>query len=67
MLNNVDTVLMWARTMTWKGACPVIKLLDNAYEEGICLTKKAFHRIEERLQRDESRPKYSVRILPQSG
>jgi hypothetical protein len=67
LLNRVDTVLEWARTMTWKGVCPIIKLLDNAYEKGVRLAKKAFRKFEERLQRDESLPKYSVRIQPQRG
>ena len=67
LLNSVDTVLEWARTMTWKGVHPIIKLLDNAYETGVRLAKKAFLKFEERLQRDESLPKYSVRIQPHRG
>lgn len=65
LLNTVDTVLEWARTMTWKGIFPVIELLDKAYEKGVCIAKKAFRKVAQRLQRDKSLPKYCVRIQPQ--
>jgi len=65
LLNTVDTVLEWARTMTWKGIYPVIELLDKAYEKGVCIAKKAFRKVAQRLQRDKSLPKYCVRIQPQ--
>ncbi len=65
LLNSVDTVLEWARTMTWKGVRPSVELLDKVYEKGVRIAKKAFQTIEQRLQRDESLPKYSVRIQPQ--
>jgi len=64
LLNTVDAVLQWARTMTWKGVHPIVELLDQAYEKGVRLTKKAFQEFEDRLQRDESLPKYCVTIQP---
>ena len=64
LLNSVDTVLAWARTMTWKDLPPVVDLMDKTYEKGIRITKKAFQKFEQRLQRDEALPKYCVRILP---
>jgi hypothetical protein len=67
LLNSVDTVLAWARTMTWKGRHPVVALLDKTYEKGVRLAKKAFQAFEQRLQRDEVLPKFHVRILPQQG
>ena len=63
LLHSVDTVLEWARTMTWKGLHPVVELLDKTYENGVRLAKKAFQKFEARLQRDEALPKYYVRIL----
>ena len=65
LLNSVDTVLEWARTMTWKGVHPIVELLDKTYEKGVRIAKKAFQIFEARLQRDEVLPKYYVRILPQ--
>jgi len=65
MLDCVPTVLEWAKTMTWKAVQPVVKLLDKVYEKGARVAKKAFQAIKERLQRDETLPKYSVRIQPE--
>jgi hypothetical protein len=67
LLNTVDAVLKWARTMTWKGVHPIVELMDKAYEKGVRLTKSAFRAYEDRLQRDESLPKYSVTIQPHGG
>lgn len=65
LLDSVDTVVKWARTMTWKDVHPVVELLDKTYETGVRIAKKAFQVFEDRLQRDETLPKYYVRILPQ--
>ncbi|MCK4517244.1 ISAzo13 family transposase [Candidatus Babeliales bacterium] len=62
LLNNADTVLEWAGTMTWKGIQPVVKLWDKIYEKGVRIAKKAFKKIEECFNRHESLPKYCVRI-----
>ena len=40
LLNSVDTVLEWARTMTWKGVHPVVELLDKTYEKGVRIARK---------------------------
>jgi hypothetical protein len=65
LLDTVDTVLQWARTMTWKAVCPLVQLLDKVYANGVRVAKKAFQKIEERLERHASLPKYCVRIQPQ--
>ena len=62
-----DRCLQWARTMTWKAVRPIVQLLDKAYENGVRVAKKAFHKIEERLERHVSLPKYCVRIQLQGG
>ncbi len=67
LLDSIDTVLAWAGTMTWKAIHPIVHLLQKTYETGVRLAKKAFQLIEARLQRDESLPKYCVRIQPQDG
>jgi hypothetical protein len=67
LLDSVETVLAWAGTMTWKATRPIVHLLEKTYETGVRLTKKAFKLIEARLKRDETLPKYGVRIRPQSG
>jgi hypothetical protein len=67
LLDSVTTVMNWAGTMTWKGIQPVIHLLETTYEKGVRLVKKAFQKIAQRLQRDETLPKYFVRISPASS
>jgi len=67
LLETVDTVLHWAHTMTWKAVRPVVQWLDKVYANGIRVAKKAFRKIEERLERHASLPKYCVRIQPQGG
>ena len=65
LLNNVTTVLEWARSMTWKGTHPAVRLLDRVYDKGVRVAKKAFQTIANRLERDTTISKYSVRIQPQ--
>jgi hypothetical protein len=67
LLDSVDTILAWARTMTWKATRPIVNLLHKTYETGVRLAKKAFKLIEARLQRDGALPKYCVRIQPRPG
>lgn len=64
LLNTRETVVEWARTMTWKGIRPVVQLLDHVYETGARIAKKAFEKIEERLERATSLSKYFLRIQP---
>jgi transposase len=65
LLNSVTTVLEWARTMTWNGIHPVVKLLDKTYNIGVKIAKAAFKATESRLQRDNDLPKYELLIKPQ--
>ena len=65
--DSVDTVLQRARTMTWKAIPPAVHLLEKVYEKGVRVAKKAFKKIEDRLERNQSLPKYRVRIQPHGG
>lgn len=64
ILDSVDTVLSWARSMTWKGVSPIVRLLDKAYEKGVRLSKKSFRSFSRRVQRCDSLPKWSLEIRP---
>ena len=64
LLDTIPTVLAWAGSMTWKGLCPVIHLLERTYDQGVRIAKKAFQSIATRLHRDPALPKYAVRISP---
>jgi transposase len=66
LLNTIETTLEWAKTMTWKGISPVIKLVKTAYQKGVRMTKKAFNALANRIDRDASLPKYYLSIRPQA-
>jgi len=51
MLADVDTMLGWAKSMTWKGLHPVLTLTHQVYEKGISLFRQAMQSIEARLER----------------
>jgi transposase len=65
LLNTIETTLEWAKTMTWKGISPVIKLVETTYQKGVRMTKKAFNALAKRIDRDPSLPKYYLTIRPQ--
>ena len=64
LLRNVETMLAWAQSMTWKGLKPVINLSQKIYQKGISLTKKEMKEIEKRLLRNPNLPKWDILIRP---
>ena len=67
LLTSIDTALRWASSMRWRGIAPLVHLLDEVYESGVKLTKKAFRPIAERLQRSDRLGKWSLTIQPTRG
>ncbi len=65
LLNTQEVTLEWAKTMTWKGVCPVVKLVETTYQKGVKLGKNAFKALSNRIDRDTLLPKYYVTIQPQ--
>jgi hypothetical protein len=65
-LIDVETMLGWAKQMTWKGMHPVVELSRKVYEKGISLSKAAMQAVEARLKRDPQLPKYDIVINPAS-
>jgi len=65
-LIDVDTMLGWAKEMTWKGLHPVVELSRKVYEKGMSLSKMAMEAVEARLKRDPQLPKYDILINPAS-
>ena len=64
ILSNVEIMLGWAKTMTWKGLKPIVNLSKKVYKKGIRLTKKEMKVIEMKLQRNPDLPKWDILILP---
>ena len=63
-LTDVETMMAWAQTMTWKGLPPVVNLNSSIYPKGISLTKKEMKAIEQRLERHPKLPKWDILIRP---
>ncbi len=51
LLDSVEAVLAYARTMTWKGLNPTVELVTNIYHSGVKLTQEAMHKIEKQIER----------------
>ena len=64
ILNSLEAVLAWARTMTWKGIPPIVRLLENVYSKGVRLRRQAMQPYANRLRRSPSLSKWSVDIFP---
>lgn len=65
-LINAETMLEWAKSMTWKGLHPVVELSRQVYQKGVKLSQKAMAAVEARLERDANLPKYDILIQPAS-
>jgi hypothetical protein len=64
LLDSAQTVLNFARTMTYNGVHPVVDVVTATYQTGVKLSQKAMHKLEERLERLPGLEKYCVRISP---
>ncbi len=63
-LISAEAMLEWAKSMTWKGTGPVVKLSRVSYQKGISLSNKAMREIEARLERNPLLPKWDILIRP---
>lgn len=64
LLNSVETALQWAQSFTWKGNNPIVRQIENIYETGVKLTRRAFRPFADRLNRAATLRKWSVSIDP---
>ena len=62
MLDSVEKIIGLARTMTYNGINPVVKLTNKAYEKGIKLTKNAMKQLEKMIDRVQGIEKWAVDI-----
>jgi hypothetical protein len=51
ILDEVETVVNFAQTMTWKGKNPVVKLTHQTYDKGVKLTLSEMEQVESQIQR----------------
>ena len=63
-LIDVETMLEWAKRMTWKGLHPVVELSRKVYAKGVSLSKAAMRAVEARLERHPLLPQWDILIHP---
>jgi hypothetical protein len=51
ILDEIDTVLKFAQSMTWKGHHPIVNLVTQTYKTGVKLTKLAMAEVETQIHR----------------
>ena len=61
---DADTMLEWAKSMTWKGINPIVRVSRKVYQKGVSLSKKAMQEVEARLVRNPLLPKWDIMIKP---
>lgn len=64
LLERVETVIEYARTMRWKGAQPMVELVTTVYQTGVKLTQEAMARVESQVQRQAGLEKWFIDIIP---
>jgi len=64
LLDSVDTVLQFARSMTWKGQHPMVELITKTYETGVRLSQVAMAALETKVRRLTGLGKWFVEIRP---
>jgi hypothetical protein len=64
LLDSVETVIEFAKTMTWKGVRPLVELVTTTYETGVKLSKEAMAVLETQVERLPELEKWFVDITP---
>jgi Rhodopirellula transposase DDE domain len=65
-LVDVETMVEWAKSMTWKGIHPIVALRRKVYQKGVTLSKRAMRAVENRLTRHPELPNWDILIQPVS-
>jgi hypothetical protein len=64
LLDTVDALVQFTRSMTWCGRHPVVELITSVYETGKRLSKAAMEQIEAQIVRLPGLEKWFVEITP---
>ena len=64
LLDELDTVLKFSKSMTWQGRHPLVNLVTTIYKTGVRLTKTAMANLETQVKRLPSLEKWFVEISP---
>jgi transposase len=63
LLDTVEAVLNFAKTLTFKGQNPVVTLVEKVYSTGVKLTNKAMAEVEKQIHRLPNLRKWFVEIF----
>ena len=63
LLDSLETVLTFARTMPWQGGHPIGALVTTTYRTGVARTKPAMAQVEAQLERLPDLEKWFVDIV----
>ena len=64
LLDELDTVVRFAQSMTWQGKHPVVEVVTTLYKTGVRLTQVAMAELETQIKRLPSLEKWFVEISP---
>ncbi|BAZ37752.1 transposase [Calothrix sp. NIES-4101] len=67
LLDTVESVLYFARTLTFKGQNPVVTLIKKVYSTGVKLTTEAMAEVEKQILRLPHLKKWFVEIFAKPG
>ena len=62
LLNTINTVIEYAKTMTYNNVHPVVQLVTKTYFTGVKLTKDEMNKLEQRFVRLTNLEKWFVKI-----
>lgn len=64
LLDTIEAVIEFARSMRWKGQRPVVELVTTSYASGVKLNKEAMKGVEAQLTRHATLGKWFLDIAP---
>lgn len=64
IMDTIETTIKFAKTMTYNGIHPTVELVEQVYETGIKLTKKAMEKYEKFIKRLPNLEKWFMKISP---
>jgi hypothetical protein len=64
LLDTIEAVIEFARSMRWKGQRPVVELVTTSYACGVKLTKEGMQAVEAQLTRHPTLGKWFLDIVP---
>lgn len=62
LLDSIDAVVGYARSMTWKGKHPVVSVVETTYTKGVRLKPKEMKELESKVARMDGLGKWFVKI-----